>query len=53
MSRKRSRVINPGDGKGPRIWCGRCAAYVGAVQKPWPKADYMAAPHEHTKEVAK
>jgi hypothetical protein len=43
---RRSNVINPG-GKGPRVWCGRCKGWVWTQQRPWPKAGYVAKPHQH------
>lgn len=42
-------MINPGDGKGPRIWCGWCKAYVPAEQEPWPGHRYRAKKHKHVK----
>lgn len=44
---KQRNVINP-DGKGPRIWCGRCARHVPAQQAPWPSSRYVAKQHTHS-----
>lgn len=45
MSR-RNRVSNP-LGKGPEVYCRRCAAHVAAEQRPWPKHGYVAVKHTH------
>lgn len=44
------KVVNP-DGKGPRVYCTKCRAWIPARQRPWPKSGYVPVPHVHPQRI--